>query len=88
MSDLRDKLAEEIEQLKTVRDELRVQANLGAKEIRDHWEQLERRWQQLEGKLELARRESTESLRDIGAAGRQLVREIAEGYRQLRSSLK
>jgi len=87
MSDLSERLSEELDALRELRDEFRVQMGLGRAEARRRWEELEEDWQHLEGKLKLMRNESKGELEDIGEAGRTLVRRIQEGYRHLRSLL-
>ena len=87
MSDLGDKLSEEIEALKQVRDELRVKIHLGAAEARDAWEQLEKKWNELEAKAKQVSREAEQPLQDIGEAARDLANEIRAGYRRIRDAL-
>ena len=84
MSELGDRLNEELDQLRTVRDELRVQAHLGKLEVRELWEQAEHRWGELETKLESLRREASEPLHDVGEAARDLAQEIGKAYKRLR----
>lgn len=79
--------SEEVDDLRRVRDELRVQLDLGHKEVRERWEALEKRWHHLEGRLAALRRESRESLDDVSEAARLLVEEIRGGYRRLRERL-
>ncbi len=85
MSDLADKLSEELDELRALRDEIQVQMHLGQAETRERFEKLEKSWQHLEGKLKLLRQESKEELADIGKAARQLVTEIRDGYRHIKS---
>ena len=87
MGDLSDKVSEELEALRELRDEFRVQMGLGRAEARRRWEELEEDWQHLESKLKLMRNESKGELEDIGEAARTLVQRIQEGYRHLRSLL-
>ena len=87
MGDLSERLSEELDALRELRDEFRVQMELGRAEARRRWEELEEDWQHLEGKLKLMRNESKGELEDIGEAARTLVRRIQEGYRHLRSLL-
>lgn len=84
MAEIPQKVKEELEGLRRLRDELRVQAHLGKAEARERWEHLEKRWEHLEGRLATLRRESREPLHDIGEAARNLLDEIREGYRHLR----
>ena len=87
MTENRRAFEEELETLKTLRDELRVQLNLAGKEARDRFAQAEATWQKLEGRLELLGKESRGALRDVGEAGRNLADEIKEAYRHIRKLL-
>ena len=87
MTDWSEKFAEELDDLRRVRDELRVQIHLGKAEAKAQWDELEKRFQQLESRAKLVRDESAETLDDIGDAARGLVDEIKRGYRHLRDLL-
>jgi hypothetical protein len=87
MSENEGFLAEEMEKLRSARDELRVKAALGRAELRDRWQELERRWHQLEGRLALAGKGAREDARDVREAARLLVAELREGYEHLRQRL-
>ena len=87
MSELAERLHEELEALRTARDELRVRLHLGKAEIRNRWEALEKSWQHAEAKLKTLRKESKESSADIAEAIRLLAEEIREGYEHLRKQL-
>lgn len=78
---------EELEGLRRLRDELRVQLHLGKAEARDQFEKLEKTWQHLEARLKLIREESSEDLGQIREAAGLLMGEIRDGYRHLRSLL-
>ncbi len=82
-----DRLHEEIDRLRTLRDELRVQANLAAKDIRDRFEETEKRWEAFEAHAEEVGRESREAAHDVGEAGRELLREIRNAYERIRAQL-
>jgi len=87
MSDLTERLSEELAGLRELRDEYRVQMELGRAEVRERWERLEEDWHHLEGKLKLMRNESRGELEEISEAARLLLQQIREGYRHLRSLL-
>lgn len=87
MSELADKLQEELEQLRTLRDELRVKVELGKMEARDRYEQAEKTWSELDGKLQLIRRETEQPMHDVAEAARLLLHEIAEAYRHVRKAV-
>ena len=80
-------MAEELENLRGVRDELRVQAELGKAELQDRWGELERRWHQLEGRVKVVREGLREDGHDVREAARLLVGELREGYDHLRKRL-
>jgi gas vesicle protein len=51
MTDLKNKLQSEFEDLKRLRDEVRVQAKLGEAEAKKLWERVEGQWPEVERKL-------------------------------------
>jgi Skp family chaperone for outer membrane proteins len=84
MSDFMDTLLRDIDSLRALRDELKLQLHLGKAEAKDRWDKLETKWNQLEARSAEARRES---LQTIQTATRQLVNELKEEYNELKSSL-
>ncbi len=84
MSEPVGRLHEDVETLKTLRDELKVQVHLGALEAKERFEEAEANWHQLEDKLRSISRESGESLREVGQAARLLVDQIREAYRHIK----
>jgi hypothetical protein len=87
MGEQRGTFEDEIETLKTLRDELRVQLNLAGKEARDRFAQAESSWKKLESRAEFVAKESRGALRDVGDAARILLEEIREAYRHIRKLL-
>ncbi len=87
MSKFDDWVREEVEGLRRVRDELSVQASLGAAELRDRWEVLEKRWYELEGRVKGPSDEAKHDADDVRDAARVLVDELREGYEHLKSRL-
>jgi hypothetical protein len=87
MSDLGERLKEEVNTLRRIRDELRVRLALGQAEVRDRWELTEKRWYELEGRMKVLREASRAEAKEIGAAARLLVDEIKEGYEHLRKQI-
>ena len=81
------RITEDVEGLRQLRDELRVQLQLGKAEARERFEKLESTWQHLEARLKVIREESSEDLGQIREAAGLLVSEIRDGYRHLRSLL-
>ena len=90
-SDLRARIESEIQSeldsLRTARDELRVQINLGAAAAREAWEKAEKGWNHLEGRLKVLGEATQESLEDIGGAVEMLAEEIRRGYKHVRKLL-
>ena len=84
MKESMDKLVSE---LKTQRDELNVRMHLAKAEIRDEWEDAERKWEHLESRLEHVGQEAKESAEEVGAALSQLGEELGEAYKRIRKSL-
>ena len=76
MSEDKGFLAEELDSLHGVRDELR-----------DGWQELEHRWHQLEGRMKVVREGLREDGQDVREAARLLVSELREGYEHLRERL-
>lgn len=87
VSEFRDRVQEDMEALRRVRDELRVQVHLGATEAQDLWERMEKKWHEVEAKAKFVAREAEEPLHDVGESAKQLLHEIREGYRKLRQAL-
>ena len=87
MAESKTFLAEEIDRLRELRDELRVQAELGRAELRDRWQELEKSWHQLEGRLKLARDSAREDSQNVREAARLLASELRESYEHLRKRL-
>ncbi|MCY0987282.1 hypothetical protein OV203_09120 [Nannocystis sp. ILAH1] len=64
MTSLKDTLENSMQELRTLRDEIRVRLNLAGKEARDRWEQLEPKLEQLEQQVRSATDATLESIRD------------------------
>jgi hypothetical protein len=87
MSEKKGFLGEEIDNLRQLRDELRVQAELGRAELRERWGELEHSWHQLEGRLKLVRDGAREDSENVREAARLLAQELRESYEHLRGRL-
>lgn len=65
MTSLRTTLENSMQELRTIRDEIRVRLNLAGKEARDRWEQqLEPRLEKLEQQIRTATDATLETIRD------------------------
>ena len=87
MSDWTDRIREEADELRGLRDDLKLQLHLGRMEAQERFEKVEKDWEHLEAKLKLVAEASRESSDEVGEAARLLVEEIREGYRHVRSLL-
>ena len=89
MSDEQEtRLNKMVESLRQERDELRVRAHLLKAELRDEWDDVEKKWDHVESRLEHVAKGAKDSGEDIGAALSQVGEEIARAYRRMRDSLK
>ena len=86
-SDVKGWLKRELEDVRRMRDELRVQAHLGKAEVHERWETLERALDTLEGKAKRASRAAEEPLHQLEQDARKLVKDLREGYRQIRDAI-
>jgi CBS domain-containing protein len=86
-TDFEEWVERELEDLRRVRDELRVRAHLGKAEVRDRWEALEREYSRLEGRAKRAGRAAEAPLQKLDEDVRKLARDLREGYRHIRDSL-
>ncbi len=87
MAAIPDWLSRELEGLREMRDELKLQLHLGKADARDAFERVEKRWQHLEAKLKVIREESKGDIAQIGEAAKLLTEEIRDGYRHLKKLL-
>jgi hypothetical protein len=87
MPKIRELLNDEIDAFRELRDELRLQRELGKAELRDATRELERRWHRLESRLEAIRKDASGDAEDVREAVRLLARELREGFEHLRSRL-
>jgi SMC interacting uncharacterized protein involved in chromosome segregation len=87
MSELADRLKQELENLKQSRDTLRVQVHLGSKEVQDRWKDAEHHFEQLEQKIAAVGRESRETLTDLAAAADLVIEDLKGHYEAIRAKL-
>jgi predicted nucleic acid-binding Zn-ribbon protein len=88
MSAMQDEFNQLISRLKVQRDELRVKSHLLKLDLQDEWAAMERKWEQLNEKLQRAEKEGAEAGREIGAAAKLLGEEIKAGYERVSKQLK
>jgi CBS domain-containing protein len=77
----------EVQDLRRVRDELRVRAHLGKVELRERWEALEQAFETLEQRAKRTSRAAEQPLQQLEEDVRKLVRDLRDGYRRIREAL-
>lgn len=87
MSDLGDLFRGELDEFRKLRDELRVQSELGRADLRDRVRELEKRWHQLEGRFDGIRKDAKGDSADVREALRLLARELKESFEHVRARL-
>ena len=87
MAEIRDALKDEIEAFRELRDELRLQTQLGKAELKDRLKELERRWHKLESRFDGIRKDAKGDAEDVREAVRLLARELKEGFEHVRERL-
>ena len=80
----RTQVEKDFEQLKRIRDELRLKLHLGKAEVKDTWERLEAQWPKVEEKLKALESESQKAGSEITKAAKAVLDEIRKGYEGLR----
>lgn len=76
------KIPSVFDDLKLIRDEIRLQIHLASMEARDEWDELETKWEKFSARAKL--KEGTE---EIGEVAEELAREIKAGYAKLKKAL-
>jgi uncharacterized protein YjbJ (UPF0337 family) len=84
---VKDRVESEVDELMTLRDELKLKVHLGKMEAQELWEDLEKHWDQAEGKLKVLADASAEAAGNVGDAAEMVVAEVRSGYEKLRNLL-
>jgi len=87
MADLESRMAMLKEDLRQTRDELRVQMHLAKADARDDWDNLEKKWDEFQGKLDKVEDAAEDSAKDVGGALAALGDEIKAGYQRIRDAM-
>jgi hypothetical protein len=81
MGKLNERLSDELDQLRRLRDELRVQLHLGKTEVKQEWDRLEKRWVEVEGRI---KHSGEDRIQEIGDSVKELLHDIRQSYDYLR----
>lgn len=84
MNDLNDVINE----VKQIRDELRVRAHLLKSETKDKYHELEGKWDHLYGEISPTMKATKGALKDVGAANQLLLEELRQGFKRIRKTLQ
>ena len=76
-----------LERVKQERDELAVRLHLGKAELREEWDRLEPKWDEMKARAASLSDESDEVVEDIKAAFGLVAQEVRKGYRRIADSL-
>ena len=87
MPESKERFHKELDELRRVRDELKVRIHLAKADAKDRWDKLEQQFHRLEAKARQISQVSEEPLRDVRDAARLLIDEIRDGYRRIREAL-
>jgi len=83
----KEDIAKLLAELKTKRDELRVQAHLAKAEMKDLWVDLEGKWKEFEPKAREIGAATAEASKDVAGAAKNLGKELLAGYERIRKSM-
>ena len=76
------------EDLKTERDELRVQAHLAKAEIKDELVELEKRWHEVEHKMHELKSDAIEASEEVKTSTKVVIEELGSAYRRIKTRFK
>lgn len=83
-----DKKIEIVDQVKSMRDELRLKSHLLKMDAKDKWNELEGQYSKVVGKVEKATGTLGSMTDDVWDANKLAFKKLKEGYEQLKSDLK
>ena len=83
MENPKDLIRRELETLQTTRDDLRVRLHLASSDMKDVWDNLERKWLELEDNAKQLANAPEPTAQKVADATRSLIAEIRNGYLRL-----
>jgi SMC interacting uncharacterized protein involved in chromosome segregation len=83
MTDAKTRIDELLDDLKQMRDELKVKVHLAKLETSDEWDRLEKQLAKLEVKAKEIGAVTLEESKDVGAAAKVLGEEIRDGLKRI-----
>lgn len=88
MSRLETALHNDVQALKLLRDELKLQSHLFKAEVKDRWAQLEADWDLLKANMARAEVAAGQAGEEAEAAAALLVETLQNGYQRIRRALE
>lgn len=88
MSSFQDDLKIIVEELKVQRDVLALKVHLAAADIKDEWEELEKKWKNFDAKSEQVKDEMDEAAEEVRDDLKELGNDIKDGYKRIKQLLK
>ncbi|MDH5575303.1 MAG: hypothetical protein OEY80_07465 [Nitrospirota bacterium] len=82
-----DDLKKVIDDLKQQRDEIHLQLHLAKAEVRDEWDKLEPKWEEVKGKMVNMSEAAGQTAESVRTAAGLLADEIKEGYKRIKKAL-
>jgi len=82
-----DDLKKMVEDLKQQRDEINLQLHLAKAEVRDEWDKLEPKWEDVKGKMATVGEVAGQAAESVMAAAGLLADEIKQGYDRIKKAL-
>jgi uncharacterized coiled-coil DUF342 family protein len=83
----KDDLKKTVDALTRQRDELNVKMHLAKAEVRDEWDKLETKWEEVQGKIATVREEAEKTTETVTTATGLLADEIKKGYERIKNAL-
>ena len=80
-------IAEAVNKLKQMRDELEVKIHLAAADVRDEWDELERKFEHVRGRAERVAEAAEDAAENVGDAIELAANEVRKGYERIRDLL-
>ena len=87
MTDWKAELRKGLDELQTIRDEVKLKLHLARADVRDEWNELEKKLERLKGRLGVAGDEAGKAAGDVGSALKLVAAELQKGYERVRKSL-
>ena len=69
------------------RDELNVKLHLAKAEVRDEWDKLDTKWEEIKGHMSTVSKEAEKTAESVTTAAGLLAEELKKGYERIKNAL-